>query len=530
MTKYVLVSLFIGSYGLLCRTASAHSDDSSPEARCHSLQREDFSRVPDALTQVIETKYIEQNADANGYCEVYGYVAPSFGFVLRLPSGNWNEKFLEVGCGGACGSLRTFMSYCDDPLNRGYACIGYDSGHRSTVHDVKWAYNDAQAPIDYSARAPHLAAIAGKAIISAFYTRPPQKSYFMGCSAGGLQAMRETQTFPWDFDGVIASSPSFRISSITLNAAWGIRALSDENGRALLAQKELETLNRSVIDHCDLNDGVKDGLIGDPRKCEFDPSALRCSGESEEGCLTSEQVSAVKKIYSGPVTSTGEQIALPAALKGSERNWLTNRFDPSARDPMSFYSYMQDWFRYTGFEPNPGLAWSLDDLDFDRDHRRLGIAQLSEEVSNPDLRRFKAAGGKFLAVTGWSDELGGVLDIVDYYETTEKIMGGREATRDFFRLFVVPGMNHCSGGDGAFFIDYLSYLEAWVEHGKAPEVLLGAHLTKASADRKYVFGRRGPLRANEVEFSRPTFPYPTEAKYVGSGNPKESANFVAIEP
>jgi len=375
-------------------------------------------------------------------------------------------------------------------------------------------------------RSPHLAALAGKAIVEKYYEQPPHKSYFLGCSAGGLEGMQETQTFPWDFDGVVANSPSFHISAIFLDDAWAFRALTDHNGEPLLKQKDLNTLHKAVVDSCDMNDGLKDGLIGDPRACHFEASTLRCNGTNEGNCLTPEQIHAVEKIYRGPVTTTGEQIVLPASLRGSERNWLTNRFElPPLQDPMSFYSYAQDWFRYTGFQPNPGPMWSLQDLDFDRDHKRLGVTEHVEGATNPDLRRFKAAGGKLLSITGWADEIGGVLDIVDYYETTEKVMGGRAATRDFFRLFVVPGMNHCTGGEGAFFIDYLGYLEAWVERGQAPDKLIGAHLTENSPDSNYLFGRKGPVDPAAVEFTRPIYPYPSLARYRGRGDPRDAASF-----
>jgi feruloyl esterase len=200
-------------------------------------------------------------------------------------------------------------------------------------------------------------------------------------------------------------------------------------------------------------------------------------------------------------------------------------FGGSERNPTPIYSYFKDWFDYSVFPIDLGTTWKPAEFDFDRDYKRLG-AMKALEPGNSDLRHFKAAGGKLLVYTGWSDSIEGTLNTTDYYEAAERITGGRAETQDFFRLFVIPGMNHCAGGAGAFAVDYLSYLEAWVETGRAPDVILGAH----PKSENYADWGRFPLDPSAVSFARPIYPYPLWAKYKGSGDPKDADNFEPVKP
>jgi feruloyl esterase len=297
---------------------------------------------------------------------------------------------------------------------------------------------------------------------------------------------------------------------------WSSRALLDHVGKSLLEARDLELLHGAILSACDMNDGVKDGLIGDPRLCKFDPQKLLCTTESSTGCLTETQIAAIKKIYSGPVDSRGIPTYTSVAMKGSELLW---------RSPSLFTTFgrefANDEFRYSGFWPNPGPSWESADFDFNRDYKRFGITSALFSPVNPDLRKFKAAGGKLIAYQGWNGYM--PLHMVDYYETTERTMGGRTSTQDFFRLFMIPGMEHCSGGDGAYAVDWLTYLETWVETGAAPNQVLSAHLRNTPThDTKRI---RFPLSQEAVSFSRPVYPYPLRAIYAGFGDPNDAKNF-----
>jgi len=497
-----------------------------PTSQCQMLANEDFSRIPDAPTQVSESKVVEPSGNESSYCQVSGYVAPQVGFILRLPITGWNEKLLQLGCGGNCGSTTDIhassgdFSGCIDSVRRHYACVLSDNGH--TGKGTLWAYNNLQAEIDSAYRGAHVVALAAKVLVERYYRQGPKKSYFWGCSTGGRQALMEAQRFPWDFDGIIAGDPTLGEPDAAMAFLWAARVLTDTNGKFLFEQVDLELLHRAALAKCDLNDGVKDGVIEDPRSCDFDPSKLLCTAGKQPGCLTPEQVGAAQKMYSGPPKSQGSSLFhTPIALKGSELSWQL--YFTYGR------SFANEEFRYSKFWPNPGPTWDSSDFDFDRDYKRVGLAKALYAPVNPDLREFMAAGGKLLAYTGWNTFV--PLQFVDYYETVEKTMGGAASTQKFFRFFAVPGMEHCLGGEGAAAVDWLSYLEDWVEKGQAPYRVVGFHVPVDSSGDPFagaspVF----PLDPATVDFSRTFFPYPTQAKYLGRGNPKDAASFGPIGP
>jgi hypothetical protein len=257
--------------------------------------------------------------------------------------------------------------------------------------------------------------------------------------------------------------------------------------------------------------------VSAPYRCNFDPAELQCNGGKMDGCLTPRQVLAVKNIYGRPVTSKGRPISPRGIFPGSELQWKDSFSD----------TWGDGYFKDTDFLSAAGKEWKYTDFDFDSDYQRSGIG-VQYADTNPDLRRFRDAGGKLLSYQGDSDMLEMPGAVFDYYETVEKVMGGPEATQDFYRLFAVPGMNHCSGGDGVFAFDYLSYLEAWVEQGKAPDVMIGAHISGLSKTSPMIF--RMPLDpATPVAFTRPVYPYPAHAKYKGTGDPNDAANFVPVK-
>lgn len=489
-------------------------------AQCNSLGLTDFSRIQDAPTQVQEVKVVEASAEGPAYCRVEGYISPTIGFELRLPLSNWNGKFFEVGCGGFCGTTH-WTFWC--PLRRGYACIATDLGHEGSKGG-KWAYNNLQEQIDFGYRGAHVAALAGKAITERYYGKAPSKSYFHGCSSGGQQALSEAQRYPWDFDGILAGAPSPTFAGPMMNYIWAKRALVGQDGKVLLTPADVRLLHDAAVARCATGNAAKHGFIDDPLNCKFDPAELLCRPGRQTECLSDAQVQAVKKVYAGPTTSQGVKIYTGGPMPGSELNWLDGG-EPYADDV-----WAEEYFRYIGFVPAPGPGWNFADFDFDRDYKRMETTDaIFGSANDPDLRKFKAAGGKMILYQGWQDQSDIPTDAIDYYETTERTMGGRAATQEFFRMFMVPGMDHCTGGAGAFAIDYLSYLEAWVERGQAPDVMIGAHVEGAT--RAEDFRMRFPLDpATPVSFTRPVYPYPRIAKYKGSGDPDNAASFVPTAP
>jgi feruloyl esterase len=364
-------------------------------------------------------------------------------------------------------------------------------------------------------------ALAGKAIIERYYHAPPKKSYFIGASTGGRQALQEAQRFPWDFDGIIAIAAPTDLSILYTTFAWGWRVTHAEDGTPLLSDAELKLLTDSAVAKCDFDDGVKDGIIGDPVHCAFDPSALLCKASQTSGCLTSVQVDAVRKVYAGPMTSRGTKLSFGGPVIGSEQGWGT-QFDPEI-----ITKYMTGAFRYLFFLPAAGPGWKLGDFDFDRDYRRLGIMESLYDSNNPNLRAFKAADGKLMILQGLNDTVVLPESTVDYYEMVERTMGGRTETQSFARLFLVPGADHFLGGTGAGVLDSLGALEAWVERDQAPDRLIAAHLKDNQSIFPLDFSDFS-LDTRHIQFTRPVFPYPLRAKYRGRGDPSEAASFVPI--
>lgn len=496
VTQKIVPIILLSLLGQLAIAAEDAPAAESPAEKCKALESADFTRVPDAPTKITQAKVSGASTDTTAYCQISGGIGSSVKFALQLPLQGWNRKLIEVGR----------ASY-QESAHRGYAHLFMPDGDQNGDPASGLQYH-----VDAAYRAAHLATLAGKAITAHFYGEALWKSYFLGCSAGGRTALMEAQRYPWDFDGIIAAAPSINPTGILTSFLWGNRAFVGATGKPVLEPDGLKALHEAVVNKCDMNDGVRDGLIGDPRACEFKPSTLLCTDNKGPRCLTAEQVAAVQKLYGGPVTSKGQQIFAPAALKGSELFWTG--------------LYSNSDFARNGFRillPELGSSWEAKDFDFDRDYQRFGSADTLYSAVNPDLRAFKARGGKLLSYTGWADATD-QQRTADYYETVERTMGGRAATQDFFRLFVVPGMGHCGGGEGATEVDWLGALEAWVERGEAPQRLVGAHLKPTSRSIEF------PIDPASIEFTRPIFPYPTRVKYLGRGDPNDAANFGASKP
>ena len=538
VVKAIIAVMVIASHAVSAgaqETAAVTATQSSA-AQCKALERADFTGIPDAPTQLIQAKFMEATDDMPAYCGVQGYVAPTIVFELRLPTSNWNGKFFEVGCGGACGHYDGGAPSC--PLQRGYACITSDMGHHSSTmySDGLWAYNDLQTQIDFGYRGPHVTALAGKAITEYYYSKAPKYSYFQGCSTGGRQALIEAERFPWDFDGIIGGAPWIDDSDSGMNVVWAIRALMGKDGKLILGTAELRLVHDAALAQCDMDDGVKDGLISNPHNCKFDPARLICKKGQTTACLSAAQADAVRKIYDGPRNSQGKRLFTRGAAPGSEMGWIDDDSDQnyvhSDGTPTHIGMWTIEYFRYMVM-PGRGAGWNLTDYDFDRDPQRFatGIQESLLSVANPNLRKFKEAGGKLIVDQGWADQSVPAEKTIDYYEMVTRTMGSLAATKDFFRLFLVPGMKHCSGGDGAFAIDYLNYMEAWVERGQAPDVMIGAHIDPKYWGRRYQAPSAFPLDpAMPVQFTRPIYPYPLYAKYKGKGSPNDAANFGPVAP
>lgn len=437
--------------------------------QCEALVRADFSQVEDAPAKIMTANSVANAGDLPSYCEVIGYAWHNVQFRVRLPMTGWNGKVVVFGTGGQAGAFspddpESKISPSGSALRQGFATATHNGGHVSTGLDAQWSYQNESALLDYGFRAPHVAGLIARAVVRQSYGRTAKRVYFSGCSNGGREALQMAQRYPFDYDGIIAGAPSMRWSDLFLNLYWFTNRLYGSN--AVLDGSALKLLHRHVLDQCDRIDGKLDGILDDPRRCHVNLAPMTCKPGTLGNCLTPAQVKAAREVYDGPHDPAGRRVAYSSAMPGSELIW---------GDFPGIESYPPSVLRYESFMPAAGPAFIPDESRLGDYARRSGGSDAILAANNPDIRRFRDNGGKLLSYMGWNDPIGGVRETIDYYSTVERVIGGRKATQDFYRLFMVPGMNHCSGGDGATQIDWVAALDAWVDDQKAPDTISGYH-------------------------------------------------------
>ncbi|MGH9247095.1 MAG: tannase/feruloyl esterase family alpha/beta hydrolase [Acidimicrobiales bacterium] len=449
-----------------------------------------------------------------------GYVFPQVHFELRLPTETWNGRYFQTGCGGYCGS--TPIGNCDDALALGFA-VGANNMGAFSGAEALWGRDNEQLRIDYAHRGPHVNAVAAKAIINAFYGQPASYSYFRGCSTGGREGLIAAQRYPQDFDGIIAGHPASSSLQGAVANNWiaqvGARADGTGSGRdVIITDPTAEILRDAVMAACDGVDGLVDGLIDDPRNCDFDLEAVACSAGAADmsTCLTPEELEAAAKLYDGPRNSQGIRLCPGAVLFGSERGW--------AGEPPRSANFANNQLRYLQFRHSPPLTYTYEDFDFDSDFQRLREGDELYDPFDPDLSAFHARGGKLLLWNGLADVTVSALVSIDYYTEVANRMGGPAQLHDWFRLFLIPGGFHCLGGaqparlgvGGPTTVgpEPLLQMVDWVENVNPPDQLVVSYLDAGG----------------EVFRTRPVFPYPQVARYTGSGSIDEADNFVAAPP
>lgn len=468
-------------------------------------------------------------ANLPAFCRVAGEIHPSadsnIKFEVWLPASGWNGKFQGVGNGGFAGNIN--FGQMADAVSHGYATASTDTGHAADGIDATWALGHSEKIVDFGYRAVHETAVKAKAIIQAYYGDGPKRSYFNSCSNGGRQALMEAQRFPEDYDGIIAGAPANYWTHLMANALWDELALLREKGSYIPASK-LPAIQAAVLAACEALDGVKDGVIEDPAYCHFDPAALVCSGAESDSCLTAPQVAALKRIYAPSRDSKGRQI-LPGYSPGGEAEvggwgpWITG---PAPENSLMF-AFGTQFYKNMVFD---NAAWDYHSFTLDRDTKAADDKMARTlNSTDPDLRRFRARGGKLILYHGWSDAAIPALNIIDYYKSVVAKMGAKDAGT-FTRLFMVPGMQHCGGGSGPnsfgqFGVphgdpqnDIDAALERWVEQGVPPEQITA---TKYRTDGD---SKSGLLR------TRPLCAFPLVAHYKGSGSTDDAANFTCAAP
>jgi Tannase and feruloyl esterase len=555
-------------FGLLALLAVAAN--AAAQNKCAALTMLDAKSLPNHTTVLTSAtlnppKAAERNVPAlPEHCEVVGKMDERTGangqhyairFHLRLPT-NWNGRFFFEGGGGSNGNLGLALGNLQgrqptDALVLGYAVVSQDSGHDNAANNdskrggtVTFGF-DEQARVDFGYRSYDQVTQAAKALIRAYYGKAPERSYFVGCSEGGREAMMMSQRFPTYFDGILACAPGFHLpKAAVFGHAWDAQALAevakasgiyDKFGEPFLnktfTDEDLELAANAVLAACDELDGLKDGIIDNLAGCTAavvtpQLSTLTCSGPKRSTCLSAAQVGALEKIMAGPKNAQGELLysdwQWDRGIGGPGwRVWKMGMYDAPANSAIiatlgsasvsTLFVTPPSEVATTGAAP---LAHLLD-INFDREAPKLSskIADYTESVlefmkaDSTDLAPFRGHGSKLVIVHGASDPVFSFRDTAQWWNEVNRVNNGRAA--EFVRLFAVPGMNHCQGGPATDQFDAFGALVNWVEKGTAPETIT------ASAGP----GSPWPGR------TRPLCPYPKQAHYKGTGSIEEAASF-----
>jgi Tannase and feruloyl esterase len=457
------------------------------------------------------------------FCRVKGVLRPTadseIHFEVWMPEKDWNSRFLGVGNGGFAGSIG-YQGLAGN-LRRGFATAGSDAGHQAEGEDASWAFGHPEKITDFGWRAVHLTAARAKDVIKAYYGKSAAKAYFDSCSDGGREALMEAQRFPEDYDGILAGAPANQWSRMFASGV-DVSQVTTGDPRAYISAMKLPAIERAALAQCDASDGVKDGFINDPPKCHFDPSVLLCKAADSLDCLTQPQLNSLKKLYAGGVDGQGKSI-FPGYVMGDESGaWGAWVLGPGP-GASSGIQYGQNYFRYmvTG-----DTKWNILTANVD-----ASLAAANKETAaaldstNPDLSPFSARGGKLIMYHGWNDPAISPWNSIAYYQSVQKTMGAEKA-ESFMRLYMVPGMEHCVGGPGPAAFGQLGIptgtgpkygvfdaLVDWVEKDVPAKDVIA---TKYTPD-------------NKVMMTRPLCPYPAIAKYKGSGDTNDAANFACTK-
>ena len=452
----------------------------APQVACASLRGFDLP-VADAPTHVSDAR--ETQIDGTPMCVVTGYASPQIQFEVRLPMHGWTQRYLQTGCGGLCGSLEVRAPQRACPmLQRGeFAMASTDMGHQG--QGGTWGASDPQLRVDFAYRGVHVTALVAKALIVRFYGQPPRWSYFSGCSDGGREGLMEVQRYPADFDGVAAGAPAFNfVVQNSFYHAWNARSVAP-NGHAVLLASDLPVLHAGALAACDMLDGLNDGIIANPTACHFDPATVECRPTVLRPCVSHAAAVAAAAIYSGARSSTGDRLVIGGPQPGSELAWDGVFVPTSADAPLLSAMIASDMLRSLGYWRPLASTWTLAQFQFTTATLE-GLLPMHGlyDATDPDLSAFARRQGKLLLWHGWSDPHISPLNTVAYVQAVTDRLGATTA-RDVLRLFLIPGLYHCGGGEGATSVDVLTPLMQWVEQGHAPDALVATRGDATAAGR-----------------------------------------------
>ena len=445
------ITLGLSVFALAMTGLAAHA-----ETACADLAKT-------ALPHATVTRAVSEAVGDIKVCKIAVTSKPTADSDIRLelwiPEGAaWNGKFVQLGNGGFAGSIPTVQF--NGPVRAGYAVSGTDDGHQDPVGtNASWALGHPEKIVDFGWRAVKEPTDISKALIAANRGKIT-KSYFMGCSDGGREALMSAQRYPNDFDGIVAGAPANYMSQL-----FGLSALQQQLMTApggYLGQPQREVLQKAALAQCG-----GEAFIRDPMSCHFDPTKLACKPGQTEGCLTAPQVATAKAMYEGRKDRSGK-VVFPGyspgaeAINGSWNAWITGPASDTNQRALG-PSFSSNAFKYFGFQ-DPNFDYLKMDMGGQYETARKKMAAVIDSDS-PNLSAFKKRGGKLIQYHGWNDPAIPPRSSILYYEDVRKTMGD---TSDFYKLYLVPGMLHCGQGVGPSGVDWLADLDAWVTKAQAP--------------------------------------------------------------
>lgn len=445
------------------------------------------------------------------FCRVQARLTPTsdsdIAVEVWLPADNWNGKFVGIGNGVWAGQLS--ISQLVEPLSQGYATATTDTGHTGSGLTAEWAVGHPEKLVDFGHRAVHLMTVTAKQAISEFYGNKPEQSYWNSCSTGGRQGLMSAYRYPDDYDAISAMAPANPMTDLMTQSMWA-SWVNKRTAGAQLDPAKLGLVHQAVLAQCDAIDGLKDGVIGQPLACQFDPAELACpAGSSDASCLSTGQVEAMRGLYNGVSDSKGMQL-LPGWPRGAEMQLAALVMGPAP------FPVAMDYFQKLMHGDDSAWDWTaMDYAQAVQASRNYGADIL--DVHADDLQAYFARGGKLLLSHGWNDGLIPANNSIKFYSALTGLLDSSTASEQL-RLFMVPGMEHCSGGEGPNSFDTLNTIDTWVTTGTAPDTIVATRL-----------GSPMPNAPQLPPMSRPLCPYPQVAEFNGSGDTALAVNFSCKE-
>lgn len=504
MKRFITILAIVGILFSLIPACKAQKLGNEKIHPCISCEQLKDIKLPD-VTITKADKLDEESS----HCLILGIIGREIKFELLLPD-EWNNRFIMGGGGGFAGSI---MNPARSYVHKGYATAGTDTGHEGKQLEGEWALYNMERQLNFGHLAIHRTAEVSKAIIDHYYGNYPRYSYFIGCSRGGGQGMMEAQRYPDDFDGIVAGAPAFNWVGFATEFIQNTQAIypSGLNDDPVISEEHVRILHNEILKQCDTIDGVKDGIINNPTKCNFNFNLLpKCSGDiSGKDCFTKQQIRAIKTIYDGVKMKCG--ISYPGFPFGGEnkawgwRPWITGP-SPGSRIfgyPSGQAAFGIQIYKYLILQ-DPD--WNYLSYDFTGYEKEIKYARAYLDATSTDYTEFKDHNGKIIIWHGWSDPAVSALATIEHYKGVQE---NHADIKDFMRLFLLPGVLHCGNGDGPDQVEWIKPIRDWVEKNNPPNRIIAKKIIK-----------------NKEVISRPIFPYPKEAIYNGSGNPDIENNWI----